>query len=334
MFPVQKNNWQATASQRVLEQRAEYMSRIRDFFKNRGVLEVETPLLLESTVTDPHIESISAEYQTLGSKNSNHYYLQTSPEYAMKRLLASGCGPIYQITKAFRQGEVGRLHNPEFTMLEWYRPGFDHHQLMDELNDLLVTVFQFPKVVRKTYGEVFATYFNINPHNITMDELQQCANKHKINVSDAAPLEINFWLNVLFTQGIEPVIANVEPVFIYDFPVSQAALAKIRHENPPVASRFELYFKGVELANGFHELQNVIEQRQRFENDLAYRKHHALPLVTMDEKLLAALEHGLPDCSGVAVGIDRLMMLALQKNTISDVISFSFSHHHLINPCA
>lgn len=326
MSPEQKSNQHDLRAATIdrLKQRAAYLARVREFFSLRGVLEVETPVLSHATVTDPHIISISAEYKAIGQTDSIRCYLQTSPEYAMKRLLAAGSGPIYQLTKAFRQGEVGRLHNPEFTMLEWYRPGFDHHQLMDELDALVQAVFAFPKVKRLSYADVFATYLNINPHQATITELMQCATQHGISFVGDGQHEINVWLDLLFTHVIEPYFANEQPVFMYDFPVSQAALAKIRPENPPVASRFELYYKGVELANGFHELQNPIEQRTRFERDLQYRQEHHIPLVPIDERFLAALESGLPDCAGVAVGVDRLMMLACNAMSIAEVLSFSF----------
>ena len=288
------------------------------------MLEVETPVMSHATVTDPHILSIPAHYESLGSREETIVYLQTSPEYAMKRLLAAGSGCIYQITKAFRQGEVGRLHNPEFTMLEWYRLGFDHHQLMNEVDALLQCVLQTLPAERISYGEAFEKYVGINPHVTTIDILQAAGEKHAIHFDNI--LEKNGWLDLLFTHCIEPHLGKEKPCFIYDFPISQAALAKIRPENPPVASRFEVYFRGIELANGFHELQNAPEQRRRFEANQQYRLENQLSFIPIDENFLTALEYGLPDCAGVALGMDRLILLACQAVKIADVLSFDFSN--------
>ncbi len=316
-------NWQPTASFEILRQRADMISRIRAFFAERGVWEVETPLLSHATVTDAHIMSIEAPFKEMGSGKEEICYLQTSPEYAMKRLLAAGSGSIFQITKAFRQGEVGRLHNPEFTMLEWYRLGFDHHALMDELDELLQVVLKLPPAMRMSVADVYQQCVGIDPHTATVEDLKKCAEQYVESYPDL-PNDKNNWLDLLFTHCIEPQLGKDAPLFLYDFPVSQAALAKIRQENPPVASRFEMYFKGVELANGFHELQDSVEQRKRFEADLKYRETQGIPLVPMDERFLAALQQGLPDCAGVALGIDRLIMLALGCETVAATLSFSF----------
>lgn len=328
MLPEQKNElpmaWQPTAAIEVLRQRAQIIQRIRAFFVARGVLEVETPLLSHATVTDPHIISIAAPFKEMGSAKAQICYLQTSPEYAMKRLLAAGAGSIFQLTKAFRQGEVGRWHNPEFSMLEWYRPGFDHHALMDEMAELLAVVLPFSAATRMSVMQVYQHYLAIDPHRATVAELKSCAAQY-IKPLPAMHEDKNSWLDLLFVHCIEPHLGQDAPFFLYDFPASQAALARIRPENPPVASRFEMYFKGVELANGFHELQDAAEQRRRFEHDLAYRKQHHIPLVSVDERFLAALQQGIPDCAGVALGIDRLMMLALKCESIANVMSFGFS---------
>lgn len=312
-----KNDWQPNAAKEALEQRAHILTTLRQFFAERGVLEVDTPLLSHATVTDPHVMGIPVPYQ------NQMLYLQTSPEYAMKRLLANGSGPIYQICKAFRQGDLGKLHNPEFTMLEWYRPGFDHHDLMDEMDVLLQIILKTPSAERLTYADMFKKFLGINPHLARLDELIECAAHYVPSFTDKLS-DGNAWLDLLMTHCIEPQLGKDRPLFIYDFPISQAALAKIRQETPPVASRFEVYFKGIELANGFHELQQVEEQRKRFQGDLAYRTQHGLPLVPLDERFLASLQHGIPDCSGVALGIDRLVMLALGKTSLSDVMSFVF----------
>lgn len=316
------HHWQPSASIEILKKRAELFARIRHFFAKRDVLEVETPLLSQTSVTDPYIMSITANYKSIGSNETETRYLQTSPEYAMKRLLAAGSGAIYQLTKSFRQGEVGRLHNPEFTMLEWYRPGFDHHALMDEMQDFFKEVINISGTERFTVQEIFEKYLNLNPHSATIQELIAAAHSRVNNLLDHNE-DRNFWLDILFSHCIEPHLGKDYPVFLYDFPVSQAALAKIRNENPPVASRFEVYFKGTELANGFHELQDEKEQRKRFEKNLEVRGKNKLENIPIDERLLSALKHGLPDCAGVAMGIDRLCLLAFECEKISEVLSFS-----------
>ncbi|SRR5579883_1070069 len=293
----------------VLRARAKIISTIRNFFVERGVLEVETPLLSPATVTDPHILSIPAIW-----KNQT-FYLQTSPEFAMKRLLAAGSGSIFQICKAFRQDETAQYHHHEFTMLEWYRIGFDHHDLMNEMDELLQRVLNCEPAERMTYADIFEKYTGLNPHFASKEQF--VARARQLVEFSGELSDINDWLDLLFTHCIEPKMQHDRPIFVYDYPISQAALAKIRYETPKVASRFEVYFKGIELANGFHELQNSAEQRKRFEADLAYRKLHQLPEVPIDEDFLKALSN-LPDCSGVALGLDRLIMLKLNAKTLAD----------------
>ena len=315
--------WQPTATLERLQQRAHIIHTIRQFFAERGVMEVETPLMSHYTVTDPHVVGIPAIYSEIGSDVEKRMYLQTSPEYAMKRLLAMGSGSIYQICKTFRQGEVGRLHNPEFTMLEWYRLGFDHHALMDEMDALLQATLKSAPAERLSYGEVFQQQLGFNPHNVTVAELASVAKQQSIQLAGTLPNR-DAWLDLLWTHCIEPVVGQERPLFLYDFPVSQAALAKIRQTNPPVASRFEVYFKGIELANGFHELQDVDEQAARFATDQAFRKQQGFPDKAIDPRFLAALQNGLPDCAGVALGVDRLIMLALGCKRVSEIVSFAF----------
>lgn len=311
-------NWQPTASIDTLKTRAMLIRRIREFFHARHVLEVETPTLCHTSVTDPYILSMPVSVRP-----TQQAYLQTSPEYAMKRLLAAGVGSIYQITKAYRQEELGRYHNPEFTMLEWYRLGFDHHQLMDEMDALLRHVADCKPSTRVTYQALFESTLGFNPHTATLAELKAIALKHQVNFHG----ELNdrdAWLQLLLTHCIEPDLGKGAPTFIYDFPATQAALSRLQKTNPPVASRFEVYWKGIELANGFHELQSMDEQRKRFEHNLHERQKLHLPLLPMDEYLLNALDHGLPDCAGVALGVDRLIMLALNKTRLNEVMAFDF----------
>jgi lysyl-tRNA synthetase class 2 len=299
-----------------LKKRAFIISQIRQFFSTRNILEIETPLLCQSTATDPFIQSI---------KTTNNRYLQTSPEYAMKRLIAAGSGDIFQICKAFRCEENGRLHNSEFTMLEWYRLGFDHHALMDEMDLLLQFILNRGDANRYTYQSLFERFLSINPHVADARSLEQCAKKLGLDqIEGIDRSDKNIWLQLLMSDVIEPQLTGIN--FVYDYPEAQAALAKIRHSQPPVAERFEVYIDGIELANGFHELTNASEQQKRFENDLEKRKSLGYDCPPIDEQLLTALKQGLPDCAGVALGIDRLIMSALNEKNISNVISFDFDH--------
>lgn len=317
-------HWQPSAAIDTLRQRARILQYIRHFFISRGVLEVETPLMCHTSVTDPFIQSIPALFQSQPHSPEARHYLQTSPEYAMKRLLAANSGAIFQICKAFRQGEVGRFHNPEFTMLEWYRPGFDHHQLMDEMDALLQGILNLPTAERLSYGALFEKYLGINPHQASVESLANVAAKHDVSVASEIT-DRDTWLNLLMSHLIEPQLGLTAPCFVYDFPASMAALARLQAGDPPVASRFEVYIHGIELANGFHELQDAKEQRRRFENNNLERSKLGLPTLTIDEYFLSALEHGLPDCAGVALGIDRLVMIATQSEKIADVLSFDFA---------
>jgi len=317
--------WRPCASVEMLRKRANLIAKIREFFTERNVLEVETPLLCHATVTNPYILSIPAIVRDPQSNQDKISYLQTSPEYAMKRLLAAGSGSIYQMCKAFRQDELGRIHNPEFTILEWYRLDFDHHALMDEVDDLLHLLIQCPRAERYSYAQAFQKFLSIDPHLASEKELEICA-REQSEIQMQGDLSRDGWLNLLMSHCIEPQIGKDRPAFIYDFPASQAALSRIRAENPPVASRVEVYYNGIELGNGFHELQSAEEQRARFVKDLEYRQQNNLPLVPIDEYLLSALSHGLPDCAGIAVGIDRLIMIALGAKSLEEVLSFNFSN--------
>lgn len=314
--------WQPTAELQTLHQRAEMMDKIRAFFKARNVLEVDTPLLSHATVTDPHLHSFETFLANPGGKKAGKLYLQTSPEFAMKRLLAAGIGSIYQICKAFRNEESGRLHNPEFTLLEWYRPAFDHHQLMDEMDDFLCHILNTSAAKRLSYGELFLHYLQFDPHQATCSELKQYAKHFGLMLQDSV-YDRDTWLQLFMTHLIEPKLAAFQqPIFVYDFPASQAALAKIRDEKPRVAERFEVYIKGLEIANGYHELTDAILQQHRFEQDLEQRKILKHVEVSKDERLIAAIANGLPSCAGIAVGVDRLMMLATGKQSLAEVIAF------------
>ena len=319
-------DWRPSASSATLVIRARLLQRIRAFFQARDVLEVETPLLSRAAATDPHIESFLVQDPLGGTPR----YLHTSPEFAMKRLLAAGSGSIYQVCKVFRRGEAGRRHNPEFSMLEWYRPGFNHLQLMAEVDDLLRELLDGYIVLadtsRLTYREAFQCYAGFDPLMVSIPELQATVRQRGIDITGLDQQQKDPWLDLLMTHVVEPALPQDGPVFIYDYPASQAALARIRQESPPVAERFELYLGDMELANGFHELTDAAEQRQRFTVDLASREASRLACVPMDERFLAALESGLPACAGVALGIDRLVMLAAGVKSISEVIAFDDEH--------
>ncbi len=313
-------NWQPTYTIETLQQRGEILAKIRAFFAQRKVIEVDTQLLSRSTVTDTQLSGLSLEY--LGET----FYLQTSPEYAMKRLLAAGAPDIYQMGKAFRADESGRVHNPEFTMLEWYRLGFDHFELMQETQDLLQAVLNTKPAKKITYAQIFQDHFKIDPHLASVADWQVVAKQNELDVSDSMDhAGSDTWQQLLFTHIIEPKLGFDAPVFIYDYPASQCALAKIRKDAEyPVAERFEVYVCGVELANGYHELTDWQEQQTRFEKDNAWRKAQNLPEKPIDRMLTQALKQGMPDCSGIALGVDRLIMLALNKKHLSEVLPFGW----------
>lgn len=300
------------------------MKKIRHFFETRDVLEVDTPTLSHATVTDIHLQTFNTDFVGPGYADGKTVYLMTSPEFHMKRLLAAGSGSIYQICKSFRNEECGRYHNPEFTMLEWYRVNFDHHDLMDEMNEFLQLTLGVEKTERKTYQQAFIECLSVCPLDASMDKLKLVA--EQLGLSNIAEHETNrdTLLQLLFSVGVENKIGQEFPVFIYNFPATQAALAKINPDDTRVAERFEVYFQGVELANGFHELDNAQEQRDRFENDNTMRLKMGLDMQPIDEHLLDALAANFPECSGVALGIDRLIMLALKSEHIRNVIAFDF----------
>jgi len=274
---------------------------------------VETPLLGKAASTDVHLTSLSVD---------NQQFLQTSPEFAMKRLLAAGSGAIYQICKSFRQGESGKRHNPEFTMLEWYRPGFDHFQLMAEVAELLNSLLGERPVSRLNYRSAFMQVLDIDPHRAEVAELSVLAQQHTGYQTDGDDRDT--LLDLLMSQVVEPTLGRDELTFIYDYPASQCALAKVKvdEQGAAVAERFELYVEGIELANGYHELTDADEQQRRFDADLAERKRRGLPELPADKMLVAALNSGMPDCAGVAMGLDRLLMLMAGSDSICEVIAF------------
>lgn len=315
-------DWRPTASLETLRLRAGLLAAIRAFFAERRVLEVDTPALSAAAATDPHLDSF-----VTADTSGRTCYLHTSPEYPMKRLLASGSGSIYQIARVFRKGEAGRLHNPEFTLVEWYRLGFDHHRLMDEVEELVADLLRdklpLGQSERLSYRELFQTHLGLDPHRATVGELAACANSQHIEPPSGMPADDpSPWLDLLLSHVLEPRLGQGRFTFVYDYPAAQAALARLSEHDPPLASRFELYLQGVELANGFHELSDPDEHRRRFRRNNRVRAASGLPLVPPDENLIAAVVAGLPDCAGVALGFDRLVMLAAGKPTLSEVIAF------------
>lgn len=319
--------WAPSAGRQQLVARAKLLQAIRSFFAGREVLEVETPLLMRTTATDPFLTSL--EVPLPGGQN---WYLQTSPEYAMKRLLAAGSGPVYQLCKAFRQGEAGRLHNPEFSLLEWYRPGFTLRRLLGEVADLVHLAEQTLGVSSPgepyevlDYGELFARHLNLNPHFAEYAALQAAVQEqvgaHLVPEHAESPGR-SLCLDILFSHAVQPKLQS--KVFVVDYPACQAALARQqrRPDGVTVAKRFELFMRGVELANAYEELTDADEQLARMQKDEASRQLLGASPVKKDMRLLAALKSGMPDTSGVALGIDRLLLLLTGGQQLADLLAF------------
>jgi len=311
-------DWQPTASLENLKLRAALLGKLRQFFAARSVLEVDTPALSIAGTTDRHIASFRVE-----DGRGVHLYLHTSPEFPMKRRLAAGVGDIWQLCKVFRGGEAGRNHNPEFTLLEWYRIGFDPHRLMAEVAELVSTLV--PGLARApehlTYREAFQRHAGLDPVHASKEDCAAALGKAGRH-PPTSELDLDGWLDLLAGEIVYPALGRGGLTFIYDYPESQAALARVRPGEPPVAERFEAFLQGVELANGFHELADAVEQRRRFEADRAYRRDQGLMDVPLDEHLLAALARGRPDCSGVALGFDRLVMIAAGARSLAEILAF------------
>ncbi|WP_047012873.1 EF-P lysine aminoacylase EpmA [Spongiibacter sp. IMCC21906] len=313
------SSWRPTADLDSLKKRAQLLSQLRLFFADKGVMEVETPLLASAPVTDPNIEAIAATRPN----GEGEMYLQTSPEYAMKRLLAAGSGPVYQICKAFRQGERGRRHNPEFTMLEWYRPGLGLTALMDEVAAVIsLALGSAPPVEKISYQQAFINYCGIDPFTAEASRLQEVAEQH-LELSFSSE-DRDMWLQLLMSTVVEPALKRNAISFIYDFPASQAALAKVEVDasGQAVARRFEAFYGGMELANAYDELQDASEFVRRISLDHQRRDAAGQHRPAIDRQLLKAMQAGLPDCVGVAMGLDRLVMLACGASRIDEVIAF------------
>jgi elongation factor P--(R)-beta-lysine ligase len=311
-------DWRPCATRERLSARAELLARAREFFQAHGVMEVDTPLLINTPVSDVHIHSASVRLAGAAAA----LFLHTSPEYAMKRLLAAGSGDIYQICHVVRSLEQGRLHNPEFTLIEWYRTGFSLAALMDEVEALVRTLLGAASArtsERVSYRDAFVRELNLDPLTATLQQLASAAAPLGLAARD---MQRDEWLELLMGSLVGPRLGHRALTFVHSYPASQAALARLEPRNPLVAQRFELYVDGIELANGFHELAAADEQRARFAADNAARQRLGLAVHAPDERLLAALEAGLPDASGVALGFDRVLMLASGASHIDEVLAF------------
>ena len=344
------------ASLETLRLRAKLLAAVRKFFDVRGYWEVETPILSHDVVVDAFLEPFTthwrhsgADEHDAGTVSGDRVFLQTSPEFGMKRLLAAGAHDIYQITRAMRNGEVGCYHNPEFTLIEWYRVGDTHHQQMQVVEDLVVHVFrsatEFQDNVRPqrtqatglpamqveqpferlTYDEAFEKHTGSRVLGLATSQLAELAGRLKIvPPAGLAADDRDGWLNLLLAERVEPNLGRDRPVFLYDYPASQAALARVRQEESPVAERFELYVQGIEICNGYHELTDPQEFRQRIQRQTDLRDREGFPKLPQENRLLDAMEAGLPDCAGVALGFDRLVMSSLGAASVAEVMAFPF----------
>jgi elongation factor P--(R)-beta-lysine ligase len=306
--------------------RARLYALIREFFAGRKVLEVETPILSAAANTDPNIQSFTTRFSGRVDSGSPQRWLRTSSEFAQKRLLAGGVGDCYELGRVFRDGEAGRRHNPEFTMLEWYRVGWDHERLMDEVVDLLQLALALTgkggNVHRSSYRDLFLGTLGLDPFDAEMGKMRTALGAIRI---EEQGLSRDDWLDLLLTHRIQPQFPRDRITIVHDYPMSQCALARIRHDDPPVAERFEVYIGRHELANGYHELTDGNEQRARFVSDNRRRRERGLVELPVDENLLAALERGMPACAGVALGIERLLMSMMDTDDIGDVLAFAFA---------
>ena len=321
MTGVEESDWRPTASLSALRVRAELLARARGFFAARGVLEVETPLLGHAGVTDVNVQSIEARVAGIAAP----LHLQTSPEYAMKRLLAAGSGDIYQICKAFRDGERGRQHNPEFTLIEWYRLGFDPPRLMQDVEALLGALLgpaRLGAVERIGYAALFERELGLDPLRASESTLARAAQERLGQLPAGVAAERDLCLDLLMGAVIGPALGRDHLVFVHGYPASQAALARLEPGDPPTAARFEAYLGGMELCNGFGELTDPGEQAARFAADARLRRERGHPPREVDVRLLGALRAGLPPCAGVALGFDRVVMLAVGADSLDQVLAF------------
>lgn len=317
-------DWRPTASLETLRARARMLERLRGFFAERQVLEVETSMLSSAATTDPALDSFSTCWSGPTPPEGQRLYLHTSPELPMKRLLAAGSGPIYQVCKVFRDGERGCRHHPEFSLLEWYRPGWKLTELIDEVADLVRLLLDQPalrtEVIR--YRDLFLERLDVDPWTADIDRLRAAVVTAGLGGCEGLELDRDGWLDLLMSQCLEPRLGRGRMTFVRDYPPSQAALARLHTDERTVAMRFELYLEGMELANGFDELTEAAEQRSRFNTNLDRRRTDGRPEPPLDEHFLAALEFGMPASAGVALGLDRLLMCELAADQIDAVLAF------------
>lgn len=313
-----RRSWRPTASRKMLQKRADVLNQIRHFFYQRQVMEVQTPTLMPNTVTDPHIDSLAVQV----FPHKNPYYLQTSPEYAMKRLLASGSGDIYQMGPVYRHEQLGRLHQIEFTLLEWYRVGWHEQQLIDEVVELVLILDPYLKVERHHYQSLFFEYFEVNCHDVDRPTLEVLCQTHVPSLKPQG-LSHSDLIEALFGFVIQPQLGQNGLAVVDHYPKAQAALAQVkRHHGEEVAERFEVFMDGIEIANGYHELQDPTEQKKRMLSHNQARQALGRTPRKLDAELIAALEHGLPSCAGVALGIDRLLMVLMGCGSLDEVMPF------------
>lgn len=301
--------------------RADMLRQVRDFFHRRGFLEVDTPLLSADTVVDRHLDPFAVQ---VGTADEPVYWLQTSPEFAMKRMLAAGAEAIYQITKAFRREELGPLHNPEFTIVEWYRVGDGLAEGIDLLDDLSQAVLKRGPARRVTYREAFLEYAGIDPLTAPTSALREAASRSAAPPESLRDDDRDGWLDWILVEQVQPHLGQDRPTILCDYPASQSALARVRDEDPPVAERFELFVAGIELANGYHELIDPEVLRQRNAKNNAARVTDGKEPLPGESRMLAAMDHGLPQAAGVALGFDRLVMLAAGAERLDQVVAFPF----------
>jgi elongation factor P--(R)-beta-lysine ligase len=320
-YDLSPSDFRPTAPWENLRRRAEMLRRLREFFRRHDMLEVETPVLSADTVVDRHLDPFCVEAPTL----SRPFWLQTSPEFGMKRLLAAGGPSMYQITRAFRQEELGPLHNPEFTMVEWYRLSDDMPAGIQFLSDLCEEMLACGPAERLSYAEAFRRFVGLDPHAADCRELIAAARDSAIVAPETmAADDRDGWLDLLLAERVQPHLGVGRPAIVYDFPASQAALAQVRGESPPLAERFELYADGLELANGYHELSEPRELRRRAAEANRQRMADGKRPLPEDNRMLAAMEAGLPPVTGVALGFDRLVMIACGAKTLGEVVAFPF----------
>ncbi|WP_141453099.1 EF-P lysine aminoacylase EpmA [Pseudoxanthomonas sp. z9] len=319
-------NWQPSARFEAIRLRARLNATLRAFFAARDVMEVETPVMSQAGNTDPNIASFSLEFGGHVDAGPRRRWLRTSPEFPLKRLLAAGLGDCYELGRVFRDGEAGGRHNPEFTMLEWYRVGWDHQQLIDEcaglVRECLALVGRDLRLRRVAYRDLYRESLGIDPMLDDIDVLRNALADVRI---DPEGLDRDDWLDLLMTHRLQPAFPADQLLALYDYPASQCALARVRADAVLVAERFEIYLGPLEVANGYHELADGTEQSRRFLRDVAVRQARGQGAPAIDTRLLAALDAGFPDCAGVALGVDRLLMAMLDTPRIADVLCFDFA---------